>query len=139
MDSSAGDQTRRPADETDAATGEARPALTLRDAQALVDAWMRAQGFSDEVFDGLSLDPRHSRFAEEVINRGSQTVHVELMPGAPPAPDNLPVAGDRWPGGGSDGLAGVSPATFIGEDNSDADRRTGLFAMLNQWSASASV
>ena len=46
MDSSAGDQTRRPADETDAATGEARPALTLRDAQALVDAWMRAQGWS---------------------------------------------------------------------------------------------
>jgi uncharacterized protein len=95
----------------------------------------------DESFDNLSMDPDHSRYFERVINgdspaeRASLLVHLEDLTdrnAAPATPtDRLPLLGTFYPGGGSDGLAGIAPSLFVGRDSDDADRRTGLSALLN--------
>jgi phage tail sheath protein FI len=96
----------------------------------------------DESFDGLSMDPQHSRYFARAVNgdapdiSGSALVHVVdvLDRGAPPAvgTDVLPLLGGFYPGGGTDGLTGLGPSDFQGVDADDADRRTGLYALLNQ-------
>jgi phage tail sheath protein FI len=87
---------------------------------------------TDEVYDGLSMASGHSRYVLDVVNGSSMLVHLELAAGGAAAPDNLPLAGDRYPGGGSDGLAGVGVATYRGADHDDADRRSGIFALFNE-------
>ncbi|MHC5258243.1 phage tail sheath family protein [Streptomyces sp. UC4497] len=82
-----------------------------------------------ESFEGLSLDPAHSRYVERIVNRDSRIVHVASPGGAGGSP---PLPGSWSPAGGSDGLGGIVPATFLGRDDPDADRRTGLFALLNE-------
>jgi Bacteriophage tail sheath protein len=95
----------------------------------------------DESFDTLSMDPRHSRYFARIINGespdpGSQLVHVvDLLDHTvvtPNATDVLPLPGLFYPAGGTDGLNGIVPPVFQGNDADDADRRTGLYALLNQ-------
>jgi phage tail sheath protein FI len=85
----------------------------------------------EETYDKLSLDPRHSRHFARQVNATSLIVHVEGLGGGAPTADDLPLPGDWYPGGGSDGADGIGAATFAGKDNADADRRSGLFALLN--------
>jgi uncharacterized protein len=86
----------------------------------------------DEVFDGLALDPGHSRYFVRVVNEDSRTVHVrDLRPAGGLQARGLPLPGVFFPAGGSDGLGGIGPSVFEGRDASNADQRTGLFALLN--------
>jgi hypothetical protein len=88
----------------------------------------------EEPFDQLSLDPRHPRYFVTQVNSSSAIAHLSDLRGAgapTPTAADLPLLGDWYPGGGSDGLAGIGPATFAGQDSDDADRRSGLFALLN--------
>jgi phage tail sheath protein FI len=87
----------------------------------------------EEAFDQLSPDPRHPRYFVRQVNSSSAIAHLDDLRGAGTAPTaaDLPLPGDWYPGGGSDGLAGVGPGTFAGQDSDDADRRSGLFALLN--------
>jgi phage tail sheath protein FI len=93
-----------------------------------------------EPYDNLSMDRLHRRYFPDFINRTSQLVEVQDLRaeadqiGVPPS--NRPLVTDSpWAlAGGSDGLAGITadPTVYVGEDNDDADRRTGLFALLNR-------
>jgi phage tail sheath protein FI len=59
-------------------------------------------------------------------------VRVEDRNSTATPPLNQPLTTADWyPGGGSDGLVGVTAATYQGQDADDADRRTGLFTLLN--------
>ena len=90
----------------------------------------------DEVFPNLSMDPRHGRYIERIVNAASRLVHVrDLRAGAPA--DNpeqaLPLITRDWhPAGGDDAIAGTGVAAYIGRDADDADRRQGFFALLNR-------
>jgi Bacteriophage tail sheath protein len=96
----------------------------------------------DESFDGLSMDPQHSRYFARVINgeapdfAPSEIVHVRDVLDRTAVPANatdvLPLLGTFYPGGGSDGLAGINAGVFQGTDSDDADRRSGFYALLNQ-------
>jgi phage tail sheath protein FI len=92
-----------------------------------------------EVFENLSLDPRHPRFVETVIDaaNGSKLIRVESMkskdPTQPPKPEDLPMLTDGWhPVGGSNP---VDPShvvqMFTGKETPNADDRTGIYAFLN--------
>ena len=85
----------------------------------------------EETYDRLSVDPRHSRYFPAQVNPASQIVHVDDLVARARTADDLPSTGDWYLGGGSDGLGGIGPATFAGKDDTDADRRSGFFALLN--------
>lgn len=91
-------------------------------------------GGATEVFDHLSTDERHGRYFVEVVNRGSRLVHVADLDADRRATgaEKLPLPTREWfLGGGTDGVAGLTPAVYQGRDSDDADRRTGLFALGN--------
>jgi hypothetical protein len=89
---------------------------------------------TEEVFDNLSTDGRHSRYFAAVINDGSRLVHVTDLDEDRQATgaEKLPLPTREWfLGGGTDGVQGLTAATYIGRDSDDADKRTGLFALAN--------
>jgi hypothetical protein len=89
---------------------------------------------ADEVFSNLSMEPRHSNFFVTVINRNSQLVHVETTGNTTTPPSNQPLTTSAWYlGGGADELPSIvsDPGIYVGSDAADADRRAGLFALLN--------
>jgi phage tail sheath protein FI len=128
----------------DAATSaEAAEAVTVETVEfKLTISYGPVVQILDEAYDGLSMDPSHSRYVARVVNGespdfpGSALVHVQyvLPPDAPraTATDVLPLFGTFYPGGGTDGLAGLGPSEFQGIDADDADRRSGFYALLNQ-------
>jgi len=85
-----------------------------------------------EAFRYLSMDPRHSRYVVNAINGSSQLVHVEDLQDTITGTLNLPLTTAAWyPGGGKDLLTGIGAEVYVGTDSDDADRRTGLYALLN--------
>jgi hypothetical protein len=60
-------------------------------------------------------------------------VHVQDLRSPTPAPLNQPLTTTAWyPGGGNDALSSIGAEVHVGTDADDADRRTGLFALLNR-------
>jgi len=92
-------------------------------------------GTEEEVRTNLSMDSRHSRYFVKVINETepSRLVHVEALTNNATAPLNQPLTTSEWyPGGGNDLLSGIDAGVYMGSNSDDADRRTGLFALLNR-------
>lgn len=106
---------------------------------------------TDEAFAGLALDPEHSRYAPRIVGafdraadepaRAGLSDLVRLsdlsmddngvdVAGAADIRRTTPHAGvDRILDGGTDDLATVSPATYVGVDAADVDDRTGIHAL----------
>lgn len=75
-------------------------------------------GLSVETFPNVCMDSTQSNYIGTVINdpnQGSQLVHVDDLSSASAAPANMPALGTFGPlTGGSDGLAGLVDADFMG-------------------------
>ncbi len=96
-------------------------------------------GGTSEVFSFLSMDRRHSRYFVTVINEASKLVHVEDLtdPSSPSSGEaaavGQPLPTSEWYlGGGDDDPDSIDSQVYRGVDSNDADRRTGLFALLNR-------
>jgi phage tail sheath protein FI len=92
-----------------------------------------AYGLISERFEGLSLDPRHSRFVEKIVNERSNLVRVKsLKPATGLDATDLPlVVQDAHMTGGSDPLGAIGDTQLIGADAVNADDRTGIASFLN--------
>src|SRR5437660_5625374 len=101
---------------------------------------------ASETFRQLSMDPRHSRYFQRIIGAvGSADGASRLIRVAdnqtPAQRMRGPVGPDLRPGpqpelatplsGGDDQVAAVTPQTFIGVDDIDPAKRTGLAALQN--------
>ena len=106
-----------------------------------------SNGIAKELFTGLSLNPKHFRYVESVVNQQtvaaaqqnkvglpSQYIRVKDLHSASNVPDNLPDPGapqlnqgvlNLW--GGRDGIAALNPIDFAGDRGSD--RKWGIRAM----------
>ena len=86
-------------------------------------------GLITEVFPNLSMAPTKPSYVETIINHpgnGSRLIAVTALSSTTAAPNNLPAIGTFGPlAAGSDGLAGLTDADFVGSDAG----KTGLHAL----------
>ena len=89
-------------------------------------------GFTSELFDGLSLDSGAPRFVEDVVNLQSKLIAVTSQNSARAAQFNLPRTEDGFAATLAGGADGSTPTVdqYRGQDNGPA-QRTGIKALAD--------
>ena len=83
---------------------------------------------SFEIFDNLSMDPRHSRYFAKVVNERSTLTRLTDLRSGTDAPYNMPQPMvESVLDGGRDGLGHLTPEDYIGHSKGPGDR-SGLMA-----------
>jgi hypothetical protein len=108
------------------------PAEPLRVETETFSLSVRERGRLREVFDGLTLAPRHPRFAPAVL-AASALVEAELPAGPPPAVPPLPATGE-WIAlaAGRDGTAALSLDDLLGDEAAGDARGLAAFATVDE-------